>query len=121
MSAVFAYIDDEPALCRIFELIVGRTGATVHTFTEPERALVFLASHPVDAVACDYRMPSMTGLELLDRLQVKVTFHLISGELAIRDHVGADPRVSGVLVKPFKPEALLRLLAGDTSQDPSQT
>ncbi len=37
-------------------------------------------------------------------------FHLVSGELSITEWAAGEPRVSGVLAKPFRPEALLALL-----------
>ena len=66
----------------------------------------------VDAIVCDYRMPRMTGLELLDQLDGDVPFFLVSGDLGITERAAELPGVAGVFAKPFQPEALLRVLAG---------
>lgn len=109
MSCV-VYVDDEVLLCRLFKSILKRTGATVHAFTDPVEALAFIKQTSVDAVVSDYRMPQMTGLELLHSLERDVPFIMVSGELAIEELVADEPGVSAVLIKPFPPEALLDLL-----------
>jgi CheY-like chemotaxis protein len=109
MSCV-VYVDDEPALCRVFRLILRRTGATVHAFTNPVEALAFIEQTAVDVIISDYRMPEMTGLELLGCIDRDVPFFMVSGELSIEALVTDEPRVTAVLVKPFRPEELLDLL-----------
>jgi two-component system probable response regulator PhcQ len=108
---VLVYVDDEPALCRIVARVLARTGARVHTFTDPREALAFLQTTVVDAVISDYRMPEMTGIELLQQLARDVPFFIISGDLWILDEVGHIPRVTGVLQKPVRPEELLAVIA----------
>jgi CheY-like chemotaxis protein len=109
--SIVLYVDDEPVLCRVFERVLRRTGADVRTFTDPEAALAFLDEHPVAAVVCDYRMPGMTGLEVLERVSEGVPFFLVSGDLGITERVADLPRVTGVFAKPFQPEALLSRLS----------
>jgi DNA-binding NtrC family response regulator len=108
---VYVYVDDEPSLCRIFARLLTRTGASVHTFTDPRLALAFLQETiDVDVVISDYRMPEMTGIELLQQLERDVPFFIISGDLWILDEVSHVPRVTGVLKKPIKPEELLEAI-----------
>ncbi|MCC6876043.1 MAG: response regulator [Sandaracinaceae bacterium] len=110
MTPVVVYVDDEPALCRVFALILKRAGAEARTFTDPLEALEFLATSSVAAVICDYRMPTMTGVELRERLASDVPFYLVSGDLNVRDQLGEGSGITGVIDKPFRPETLLDVL-----------
>jgi CheY-like chemotaxis protein len=103
------YIDDERLLCRVFERILKSVGAHVVTFTEPETALAYMRDVQVAAVICDYRMPGLTGLQVLDRIVQDVPFFLITGDLAIAG-AEANPRIRGVLTKPFSPEGLIEMV-----------
>ena len=65
MNGPIVYVDDEPTLCRLFDLHFGGAQLPARSFSDPEAALAFLDETPVSAVLCDYRMPAMTGLEFL--------------------------------------------------------
>ncbi|MCB9678843.1 MAG: response regulator [Alphaproteobacteria bacterium] len=108
---MIVYIDDEPVLCRIFTRILTAAGIRVRAFTNPAEALAFVADNATAAIVCDYRMPEMTGLQVLGHLDRELPFYLVSGDIGIADEVAADPRVTGVLTKPFRAERLLELLA----------
>ena len=110
MLPAILYIDDEAMLCRVFQRVLDGCGAPIVTFTDPELALAYTREHPVAAIVCDYRMPGLSGLELLERLEIEVPFVLISGDIGIAPIVQSNPRVTAVLAKPFQPEALLALL-----------
>ncbi|MBS1122192.1 MAG: Fis family transcriptional regulator [Deltaproteobacteria bacterium] len=107
---VIVYIDDEPLLCSVFQRILEGSGASVVTFTDPEHALAYVGSHPIAVVVCDYRMPMISGLDVLARVEASVPFILISGDIAIASLVARNPRVTHFLYKPFQPETLLALL-----------
>jgi len=109
-SPALVYIDDEAMLCRVFQRIFEDCGALVVTFTDPELAIAYANANPVAAIVCDYRMPTLNGLEVLDRLEVEVPFFLISGDIAIASLVQRNPRVTHVLPQPFRPEDLIALL-----------
>ena len=111
MTDPVVYIDDEEDLCRIFRLLVGRaTDAAVETFADPLEALEYLDSHAASVVLCDYRMPQLTGLEVLDRMKTSVPFFFVSGDLYVQDMLGDDPRVTGVIRKPISPPRLIDLV-----------
>lgn len=105
---MIVYIDDEPLLCRAFQRIFQDAGCEVVTFTEPDQALAYIAAHPVKAIVCDYRMPALDGLAVLDRIPAGIPFYLVTGELSIARL--SDPRVTAVLTKPFRPETLISQL-----------
>ena len=118
MADLFVYVDDEPVLCRLFELIVGGAGLTVRSFTDPEQALAFLAGHDVTAVLCDFRMPQMSGLEFLARLEQLVPFLLITGDYSFHEEIAQNPRVTEVIAKPFKYEVLIEKLRALSESHP---
>lgn len=106
MSPVIVYVDDEPLLARAFGLLLARRNLAVATFTDARAALAFIQANDVRAIVSDYRMPGMTGLELLDRIEKDVPFLLLTGDLEVERLARGRARVMGVLGKPFTPEDL---------------
>ena len=67
-----AIIDDEPDLAYLFKEALSQiNGAEVFAFTDPSLALEhFKANHQnYMVIISDYRMPSMTGMELLSKIK----------------------------------------------------
>lgn len=65
-------IDDEPNLAYLFKEALSQiNGAEVFAFTDPSLALEhFKANHQnYMVIISDYRMPSMTGMELLSKIK----------------------------------------------------
>ncbi len=103
------YIDDEPSLCRLFELTFVGNGFRVETFSDPEAAINFINQGTTALVLCDYRMPQMTGLDLLSQLDDPAPrFYLVSGDLTL--DMEKDPRVMGLVCKPPDPHELLNII-----------
>jgi len=107
VNGPIVYVDDEPTLCRLFDLHFGGAQLPARSFSDPEAALAFLDETPVSAVLCDYRMPAMTGLEFLARMPQDVPFYLITGDHSFREEADANPRVTQVVEKPFEYDALI--------------
>lgn len=117
--AAIVYVDDELMLCRVFERILQRHSVEVLTFTEPREALAYIRTHPVLVIVCDYRMPSLSGLELLAQIEDDIPFILVSGDLEIAAQVRGNPRVTRVLSKPFRPETLNAVIADALAARPA--
>ena len=63
-------VDDERLAVERLTRLLNATGRVtiVGSSTDPEEALAFLRSHPVDVLFLDIQMPGLTGFELLERL-----------------------------------------------------
>jgi DNA-binding NtrC family response regulator len=107
MAAQIVYIDDEPMLCRAFRAVMASEMISVETFTDPIAALEYIGSHDVALVFCDYRMPRLTGLEVLEHVPSHIAFVLISGDIDVAASAGRNVRVSSVLSKPYRPDEVL--------------
>lgn len=108
--SLFVYIDDEEMLGRVFARVIKGLGVPVKTFTDPVEAVAFIEANEVSLVICDYLMPKLDGLEVLERITRDVPFILVSGDLVGSQVTAANPRITRVLAKPFRPEDLLGVL-----------
>lgn len=59
------YVDDEESNLRIFKTAFKRK-YTVHTATSGQEAIDILKEHPIHILITDYKMPQMSGVELLE-------------------------------------------------------
>lgn len=114
MSAAVVYVDDEPKICRVFELNLKIRKIDVATFTDPLEAIDYINENDdVCVVFSDYRMPRMTGGELLESLKRDVPFYIVTGGTGAFD----DPRLIDrvrVLPKPIDYDEVLRLVEEST-------
>jgi response regulator RpfG family c-di-GMP phosphodiesterase len=58
-------VDDEENILSSLRRLLRRDGYTILTATSGLAALELLATHPVDVIISDQRMPGMTGVEFL--------------------------------------------------------
>lgn len=80
-------IDDEPSALDVISIHASKIPSIeiINSFTNPEKALLFLKDNPVDLIFLDINMPGISGLELLDRLRYSplVIFTTAYSEYAI--------------------------------------
>lgn len=108
MSAPIILIDDEALICRVFGLALRKLGRLVVTFTDPRAAIAHIASSERPClVICDYRMPGLTGLEVLEQLPDDLPFLLISGDLLASETAAHRRGVTAFLQKPVRLDELL--------------
>lgn len=62
-------VDDEPSMGRILLKVLREADFEPTAVTSAPAALERLASHPVDAVLTDVRMPGMDGMDLLKKIR----------------------------------------------------
>lgn len=62
------YIDDDPALVRLAQRVLGRRGYAVEHVTTGEEGLTRLMRGNIDVVILDHHLPTGTGMDVLARL-----------------------------------------------------
>jgi len=107
-------VDDDPAALATLAAVLDADFDVV-VCDSPLRALELVRRDPPDVVCADLRMPEMDGIELLRRVaevpnaprSILVTGYaeLLNGEAR------HDGRILGVVLKPFDPPAMIRLVA----------
>ena len=109
-------VDDEPHNLDLLDRALRRRFEVIHD-ANPESALEVLAGNPgIAAILCDYRMPVMTGVDVLAQVAVR---HPDVRRVLVTGYGDADPvqgaLVSGVIQcivhKPWRAQELLGLVA----------
>lgn len=105
-------VDDEPlAVRRLARLLSAAERVQIAgSSTDPEEAVSFLNSHPVDVLFLDIQMPGLNGFELLARLdrQPMVIFTTAFDQYALK---AFEVNSIDYLLKPIEPRQLERALA----------
>ncbi len=115
-------VEDEPANRALVRAIIARTsraelrGVVLHEAATIAEARSMLASHPVDIVLVDVRLPDGNGLDLVTELRahpdadpakvVIVSASVLPAERTTALATGAD----AFLAKPFDPSDLVDLI-----------
>ncbi|MDJ0893728.1 MAG: response regulator [Alphaproteobacteria bacterium] len=106
-------VDDEPSVTRLVKMMLLDFNVTqVFTAKNGREALDFLGDFDdlVDVVICDWNMPRVSGLEVLQQIRTvdpEAPFLMLTGRADL-DSVKAakDLGVDGYLLKPFSAEQL---------------
>jgi hypothetical protein len=108
--------DDEPALLRLLEFVLGRRGYVIHGVSNGNAAVELLASNPPDLAILDVMMPGLDGYEVLkfirsDEALASIPVVMLTARAQLDDiqrglSLGAD----AYLAKPFDPEELLSVV-----------
>jgi CheY-like chemotaxis protein len=105
------FVDDEPENLTVFEAACGER-YSVLIASSALQALELLRQHQVSVLITDQRMPFMTGLELLERVQLEfpeVVRMLMTAYADLKTAMDAINRgqVRRYLSKPWEPDELL--------------
>lgn len=110
-------IDDQPAALKIIkDMLLAMGVPVVVATTEPRKAvqMLDLRTRPLDAVLCDWRMPEMTGLDVLKEVRAAcpdMPFLMVTGAADAASVLKAKEQgVSGYIRKPFSADELRRKL-----------
>ena len=108
-------VDDEPIMLDLIEETLAGEGCQVKLARDGDTALRWLREERFEVVLVDLKMPKVTGWELLEELEgdpdgpraVVVSARAGPDEVAKAFDLGAVD----VVVKPFRPDDLSRLVA----------
>ena len=108
-------VDDHPDIRRLLHDILTPLGYEVEGVASARTALRRLEERRPAAIVTDYRMPGLTGLDLIARLRGagrRIPVVLMTGVVdeAVELWAASHPEVR-LLHKPFTPKALVRALA----------
>jgi signal transduction histidine kinase/ActR/RegA family two-component response regulator len=108
------YVDDEPESLRLFELSFRREFAVL-TARSGDEALAKIDGSPIALVLAEHRMPGMTGIELLTRVQQvdPRTLRMLvtaSGDAETLVQALNSGAVSRFVPKPWTPDELREVL-----------
>jgi DNA-binding NtrC family response regulator len=103
-------IDDEPMICQQLERLYVQTGHRVTTTGKVEHALEYLENEDVDLVITDMRLPGLSGVDLIRRIQERwpdVPVIVMTGYAHIESAVEVlKLGASDYIVKPFSAAAI---------------
>jgi CheY-like chemotaxis protein len=126
-SPVVLVVDDDPLVLATLAMQIRRAGLSVVEVSHGEAALDSCAGARPDIALIDYRLPGLSGVELISRLRQGwgVSAVLLTGEddAAVGD-AARDAGAVAVLVKPLdvaRIPALLRELVAAASCETAHT
>ncbi len=110
-------VDDSKAMRKIVARTLKQAGFESHSVEEAEngvQAYTAIAAAPPDLVLCDWNMPEMNGIELLQKLRaegkgVKFGFVTTEGTPEMRK-LAMDSGALFLIAKPFTPETFQQVL-----------
>ena len=105
------YVDDEPQLRRLGQLVLVRSGYDVDTAADGAQGWEALQHAHYNLLITDHEMPRLTGLELATqarRAGMRLPIVMTSGSLNPLDNApGARPDLDAFLPKPFAADVLV--------------
>ena len=104
-------IDDDPSICKTVGLLLEDHGYSPRTFTDPDEALATADKESFQIALVDLRMPSMNGVDVVERLK-KIDAHTSCIVMTAYPDLGSATetmRQGGCdyICKPFKQEELV--------------
>lgn len=104
-------VDASPLMQSIYEDIFTTLFHTVLVANDGEKGMVFCQEHDIDLVLCEYELPRMNGIEMIERMrQLKPLMPIILVTQMMEPHVFTEAfkhRVCNFVQKPFDTTDLL--------------
>jgi len=117
MAKCVLVVDDSETVRQVLQLTLSNAGFDVIEAEDGDDALEKLASAPaVDMLITDLNMPNMDGLELIQKIRddgkhrFTPIVMLTTESSEEKKRAGREAGASGWIVKPFKPEQLLKVV-----------
>ena len=113
-AARILVVDDERVIREILAEFLALEGFAVHTVEDGEKALDELRLHPYDLLITDLKMPRLSGLQLLERIEAErlgVLTVLMTGFGTVETAIEAMKKGAyDYLLKPFKVEEVIHVV-----------
>jgi len=113
-AARILVVDDERVIREILAEFLTLEGFSVHTVEDGEKALTELHLHPYDLLITDLKMPRLSGLQLLERIEAErlgVLTVLMTGFGTVETAIEAMKKGAyDYLLKPFKVEEVIHVV-----------
>ena len=117
MAKCVLVVDDSETVRQVLQLTLSNAGFDVIEAEDGDDALDKLSSAPVvDMLITDLNMPNMDGLELIKKIREDKKHRftpivmLTTESSEEKKRAGREAGASGWIVKPFKPEQLLKVV-----------
>ena len=113
-AARILVVDDERVIREILAEFLSLEGFAVHTVEDGEKALTELRLRPYDLLITDLKMPRLSGLQLLERIEAErlgVLTVLMTGFGTVETAIEAMKKGAyDYLLKPFKVEEVIHVV-----------
>jgi len=113
-TARILVVDDERVIREILAEFLALEGFSVNTVEDGEKALVELRLHPYDLLITDLKMPRLSGLQLLEKIEQErlgVLTVLMTGFGTVETAIEAMKKGAyDYLLKPFKVEEVIHVV-----------
>jgi response regulator RpfG family c-di-GMP phosphodiesterase len=113
-AARILVVDDERVIREILAEFLSLEGFSVHTVEDGEKALTELRLHPYDLLITDLKMPRLSGLQLLEKVEAErlgVLTVLMTGFGTVETAIEAMKKGAyDYLLKPFKVEEVIHVV-----------
>ena len=113
-AARILVVDDERVIREILAEFLALEGFSVHTVEDGEKALTELRLHPYDLLITDLKMPRLSGLQLLEKIEAErlgVLTVLMTGFGTVETAIEAMKKGAyDYLLKPFKVEEVIHVV-----------
>ncbi|MDQ3367313.1 MAG: response regulator [Myxococcota bacterium] len=113
-SARILVVDDERVIREILAEFLTLEGFSVHTVEDGEKALTELRLRPYDLLITDLKMPKLSGLQLLEKIEQErlgVLTVLMTGFGTVETAIEAMKKGAyDYLLKPFKVEEVIHVV-----------
>ena len=116
MSKRIMIVDDSETVRQVLQLTLENAGFEVVEAEDGVDALAKLPDAQIDMLITDLNMPNMDGLELIKKVREKGSHRftpivmLTTESSEEKKLAGREAGASGWIVKPFKPEQLLKVV-----------
>jgi two-component system chemotaxis response regulator CheY len=116
MAKCILVVDDSETVRQVLQLTLVNAGFDVVEAEDGLEALDKLSHHSVDMMITDLNMPNMDGLDLIKKVREDGTHRftpivmLTTESSEEKKLAGREAGASGWIVKPFKPEQLLKVV-----------